>query len=102
VDAAVSDDSKGLFEGTAMGYGLRIISEYVEPDIPTLHIFYQGGWDLLPVALLCGLSILLTLLWLLVVWRHIRRANIHASESRRKVEMAHCRSTSPDVAKLTK
>jgi hypothetical protein len=58
-----------------MDQGLGAISEYLPPDLPTFHVLHQGPGDLLLIAALCGLSVLLILLWWLVVWEHLRRAN---------------------------
>lgn len=74
--------NKASREDMAMGQGLRVIYEQAEPGMPTFNVFYGGGADLLPIALLCGLSVLLILLWLLVVWQYVRRANIRSSQHR--------------------
>lgn len=63
-----------------MDPGLRAIQEHVPPDMPGFNILHEGQWGLLVIALLCGLSVLLTLLWLLVVWKHTRTATLRRGE----------------------
>jgi hypothetical protein len=60
-----------------MNQGLRIAQEHVPPDMVGFDILDLGLGDLLPVALVCGLSVLFMLLWLLAVttlWRRGRWA----------------------------
>ena len=51
---------------------LVLISERVKFEEFGLDFSYPDVWDLLPVAILCGISLLLTALWLLVVWEYVR------------------------------
>ncbi len=53
-----------------MDQRLRTIQERLPPDMPT----FNGQGDLLLIGLLCGLSVLLILLWLMAVWRYTRTA----------------------------
>ena len=64
-----------------MDEGLRAIQERVLPDMPIFGVLYQSQGELLLIALLCGLSILLIVLWLLAVWQYLHRARTHASGS---------------------
>ena len=57
-----------------MDQGLRAIQERVLPDMPALDVLHEGQGPLLLIALLCGLSVLLILLWLFVVWEYTRTA----------------------------
>jgi len=57
-----------------MDQGLRAIQEYVLPDMAAFNVLYQGQGELLLIALLCGLSVVLILLWLMAVWEHTRAA----------------------------
>ena len=52
---------------------LMMISEPVKVEKTGLYFTYLDTWDLLPVAIICGISILLTVLWLLVVWAYVLR-----------------------------
>jgi len=51
---------------------LVLISEHAKIEELGLDFFYPDVWDLLPVAILCGISILFAVLWLLVVWEYVR------------------------------
>jgi hypothetical protein len=55
-----------------MDQGLRIAQEYVPPGMPGFDVLSQAQGYLLLIALLCGLSVLLILLWLLAVWEYTR------------------------------
>ncbi|MHC4215642.1 MAG: hypothetical protein ACYSWP_20020 [Planctomycetota bacterium] len=46
------------------------ISEHAKYEEMGLSFPYPDIWDLLPVAILCGISILFTVLWLLAVWEY--------------------------------
>jgi hypothetical protein len=72
-----------------MGQGLRSIFERMGPDMPDSDILYPGTQYLLPVAVPCALSLLLTLLWLLAVWKYLWRNDTHSSESPGEWETAH-------------
>jgi len=54
-----------------MGKCLVLISESVKYEEFGLDFPYPNVWDLLPVAILCVISILLTALWLLALWEYI-------------------------------
>jgi hypothetical protein len=68
-----------------MDQGLIAIQEHIPPDLPAFSALYQGQLDLLLIALLCGLSLLLMLLWLLVVWQYMRKVTTHVPESDKRV-----------------
>ena len=51
---------------------LVLISERAESEEMGLDFSYPEVGDLTPVAVLCGLSIFFTTLWLLVVFAYIR------------------------------
>ena len=53
-----------------MSNRLAMISEHTKVEELGLDFFYPDVWDLLPVAILCAISILFTVLWLLVVWEY--------------------------------
>ena len=55
-----------------MGKCLVLISESVKYEEFGLDFSYLNVWDLLPVAILCGISILFSVLWLLIVWEYVR------------------------------
>lgn len=62
---------------------LMLIYEYAKIEELELDLPYPDVWDLLPVAILCVISILFTVLWLLVVWEYVRlkdrrRHSIHS------------------------
>ena len=59
-------------EGKAMSNWLVLVLEPVKTEKPGLNFTYPDGGDLLPVAILCGISILFTALWLLAVWEYVR------------------------------
>lgn len=47
--------------------GLEAIPEYMPPEISTVNVVYSNTGSIVLVALLCGLSVLLILLWLAAV-----------------------------------
>jgi len=57
-----------------MDQGLRAIQERVLSDMPIFDVLYQSQGELLLIALLCGLSVVFILLWLVAVWEHTRAA----------------------------
>jgi hypothetical protein len=57
-----------------MEQGLRAIQEHLPPAMPTFDVLSQGQGGLLLIVLLCGLSVVLILLWLMAVWWYIRTA----------------------------
>ena len=62
---------------------LVLISERATIEELGLDFSYPDVWDLLPVAILCVISILFTVLWLLAVWEYVwlkdrRRHAIHS------------------------
>jgi hypothetical protein len=59
-----------------MNQELSIIEEHLPPDLTVLHVLHQGQGDLLLIAALCGVSLLLMLLWWLAVWEHLRRTGV--------------------------
>ncbi|MBN1974234.1 MAG: hypothetical protein JW787_11380 [Sedimentisphaerales bacterium] len=65
-----------------MGQELRVIYENVKPNMPDFNALNLNlnVRDLWPIAILCGLAILLTLLWTLAVWEYLRRINMHSLE----------------------
>ena len=52
---------------------LVLISERAKVEELGLDFSYPDVWDLLPVAVLCVISILFTVLWLLVLWEYVQR-----------------------------
>jgi hypothetical protein len=50
---------------------LMWISEHTKIGEQGLDVSYLDLWDLLPIAILCGISILFTVLWLLAVWEYV-------------------------------
>jgi hypothetical protein len=50
---------------------LFLISEHAKIEELGLDFSYPDVWDLLPVAILCVISILFTVLWLLAVWEYV-------------------------------
>jgi hypothetical protein len=63
-----------------MGQDLGIIYKPLQPNMPDLDGLRADTQGLVAIGLLCGLSLLLTMLWLLVVWEYIRRAKTRASD----------------------
>jgi hypothetical protein len=59
-------------KGKVMSKCLVLISERAKFEELRLDFSYPDVGDLLPVAILCVISILFTVLWLLVVWEYIR------------------------------
>jgi hypothetical protein len=59
-----------------MSNWLALISERARAEELGLDFAYPDVGDLLPVAILCGISILFTALWLLAVWEYVRLINI--------------------------
>jgi hypothetical protein len=55
-----------------MSNRLAMISKHTKVEELGLDFFYLEVWDLLPVAILCIIAILFTVLWLLVVWEYVR------------------------------
>jgi hypothetical protein len=53
----------------------------VEQDVPSLSILQPSPWDLLPIVCVCGLGLVLALLWLLAVLWYVRRYDAHSSGS---------------------
>jgi len=54
-----------------MSNWLVLISEHAKIEELGLDFSYPDVWDLLPVAILCVISILFTVLWLLAVWEYV-------------------------------
>ena len=59
-------------KGKVMSKCLVLISERAKIEELVLDFSYPDVRVLLPVAILCEISILLTVLWLLVVWEYVR------------------------------
>ncbi len=61
-----------------MGHGLKVIYEYAETNIPSLNPFNLNlnARDLWPIVILCDVTILLSLLWLLAVHVHLSGGGI--------------------------
>ena len=55
-----------------MSNWLKVISEHAKIEELGLDFPYPDVWDLLPVAIICGISILFTVMWLLAVWEYVR------------------------------
>ena len=49
---------------------LMLISESMETEELRLNFVYLDIWDLIPVVILCAISILLSVLWLLVLAKY--------------------------------
>ena len=58
-------------KGKVMRKCLVLISEHAKIEELGLDFPYPDVWDLLPVVILCGISILLTVLWLLAVCEYV-------------------------------
>jgi len=58
-------------KGKVMSKCLLLISECAKIEELGLDFSYPDLLDLLPVAILCGISILFTVLWLLAVWEYV-------------------------------
>jgi|GEM_PF-1558297 len=54
-----------------MSNWLALVLEPVKTEKPGLNFAYPDGGDLLPVTILCGISILRIVLWLLAVWEYV-------------------------------
>ncbi len=63
---------EGWTKGPKMNGRLKIISEPMNAPEFGLDLAYPGSSDLLPVAIICGVSILLTALWVLATSGHAR------------------------------
>lgn len=55
-----------------MGNWLALVLEPVKIEKPRLNFAYPDGGDLLPVTILCKISISFTTMWLLAVWEYVR------------------------------
>lgn len=55
-----------------MNEWFELIYERMRPEELGLDFSYPDVGDLLPVTILCGISLLLTALWLLAVWEYVR------------------------------
>lgn len=60
---------------------LNAIPESMDPGQLRLDIGYPTLWDLLPIAVVCVISILCILLWLLAVWEYAWPRDRHLPES---------------------
>jgi hypothetical protein len=58
--------------GRIISEWFQFISEPKKSEELGLDFSYPDVWDLLPVTILCGISILFTVLWLLAVWEYVR------------------------------
>ena len=60
-----------------MVYELSVNYKNVNPNIPDFSTFSLNlnAWDLLPIVIICSLSIFLTLLWLIMVWLYLRKSS---------------------------
>ena len=54
-----------------MSNWLVMIPEHTKVEELGLNIFYPDVWNLLSVIMLCGISILFTVFWLLAVWEYV-------------------------------
>jgi hypothetical protein len=52
---------------------LEAIPEYMPPEISTVNVVYSDTGSIVLIALLCGLSVLLILLWLVAVLEYTNR-----------------------------
>ena len=55
-----------------MSNWVAMITEYTKVEELRLDFFYPDVWNLLPIAVLCVISILFTVLWLLAIWEYVR------------------------------
>lgn len=64
-----------------MNEWLNAISESIVPGELGLDICYPSLRDLLPIAVLCVISLLCILLWLVAVWQYAWPKDRHFPES---------------------
>jgi hypothetical protein len=76
---------------STVGQGLSMI-DWMEPDMPGLSTLRPSPWSLLPIVCVCGLCLVLTLVWLLAVLWYVRRHGAHPSGSIGKVADREVRS----------
>ncbi len=65
-----------------MVHELSVIYENINQNVPDFNSFspHLNVWDLLPVVILCSLTIIFTLLWLTSVWMYLLRTKKHLLE----------------------
>jgi hypothetical protein len=63
-----------------MSAWLALISGAPKPEESRLHFSYPDVGALLPVAVLCAISILFTALWALAVWEYLRLRELSKDE----------------------
>lgn len=62
---------------------LALMSERARIKEPGLDFSHLDARDLMPVAILCAISIFLSLLWLICLWRYaLSRQGNHESDER--------------------
>jgi len=81
--------TKSSDDGATMDQEMLTIPENVQRGLSDIAVLLRDERGLWLVALLCGLSILLTALWLLTVLEYVRRTTISASRLHAKSRMAH-------------
>lgn len=54
-----------------MNNWLTMIYEHAKIQELRMNFPYPDVWDLLPIAILCVISIFCTVLWLLVIWEYM-------------------------------
>lgn len=60
---------------------LNAVSESMDAGQLRLDIFFPSLRDLLPIAIVCVISVLCILLWLLAVWQYAQPKDKHFPES---------------------
>lgn len=55
-----------------MSHWPAMISEHAKIKALGLDFSYPDVGDLLPITILCGISLLLNAMWLLAVWEYVR------------------------------
>jgi hypothetical protein len=65
-----------------MSTWIELIPEPMRPEMMRLDLYNPGIRDFLPVAIVCGISILLTALWLLAVMEYTWLKNRHMLRQR--------------------
>lgn len=57
--------------------GLGIAQELMSPKVVVSHVLRECEWDIMLIVVLCALSVVLILLWLLAVLGYVRRCRAY-------------------------